>query len=272
VRRWLVVLLSLVAVAASASQAWAQPEEPAGEVVPDTLPVDPTATSAAPPIVTEPPATTLPPGCSGPPPPHATFTGELVAVGPVADSKDLIARFRVADMISGTLDGFEGGGLVDVDYARDVRFLRVGERYLVAADVSPDAPRLISKARIPPPLFGDNQVVGVNDGVICPPFDDLVVTRLVDGTAIDVGVLSPLLSNKGKIGGAIARPALVAFLALVGLVALKRLLIGVGRLVKWSVRRQRERALARRQPATASRRPGPEAQPEPLPTREPSTR
>lgn len=267
-RRWLVLVLSLVALVVSASHASAQ-EDQGGEIVPETLPPDPSATSAPPPIVTEPPATTLPPGCSTPPPPRGTFVGELLAVGPlVQDSPDLLAQFRVVELADGDLSGFEGAdGRINVDFGRDWRYLKIGDQYLVAADIDPGTGRLVSKARVRPALFGDNQVVGVNDGVTCPKFDDPVVTKLADGTAIDVGVLSPILSNKSEIGMRLARPALVAVAGLVGLVVLKRLLIGTGRLAKWLGRRTRSRDRAAVKPPDA-----PEARPAPLPTREPSAR
>lgn len=253
----------MVALVVSASHAWAQEEEQSGEVVPDTLPIDPTATTSPPPIVTEPPATTLPPGCETPPPPYGTFLGELLAIGPLADGdKQQFAQFRVVEITDGALAGFVGAdGRINIDFGRDFRFLKVGVRYLVAADVDPATGQLVSKARVRPPLFGDNQVVGVNDGVTCPKFDDPVVARLADGTAIDVGVLSPMLSNKGEIGKRIARPALLALAGLIGLVIVKRLLIGVGRGTK---------RVARRMRSTAGRPAADEGRPAPLPNREPT--
>ncbi len=266
-RRWLVLLVSLVALVVSASQAWAQEEEQSGEVVPDTLPVDPSATTSPPPIVTEPPATTLPPGCETPPPPYGTFVGELLAVGPLTEGDDRqFAQFRVVEIIDGALVGFVGDdGRINIDFGRDFRFLKAGERYLVAADVDATTGQLVSKARVRPPLFGDNQVVGVNDGVTCPKFDDPVVARLADGTAIDVGVLSPMLKNKREIAMRIARPALAAMAGLIGLVIVKRLLIGAGRGAKWAVRRVRPHPTPR-----AGRPAVDEGRPAPTPSREPA--
>ena len=264
-RRWLVLLVSLVALVVSASHAWAQEEEPSGEVVPDTLPVDPTATTSPPPIVTEPPATTLPPGCETPPPPYGTFVGELLAVGPLIEGDERqFAQFRVVEITDGALGGFVGDdGRINIDFGGDFRFLTAGQRYLVAADIDATTGQLVSKARVRPPLFGDNQVVGVNDGVTCPKFDDPVVARLADGTAIDVGVLSPMLSNKREIGMRIARPALVALAGLIGLVVVKRMFIGVGRGAKWAARRVR--------PTSTPGRPiAGEDRTAPLPSREPA--
>ena len=258
-----------------AGGAGASAQDGAGEIVPETVPPDPAASSSPPPIVTEPPATTLPPGCQAPPPPAATFVGELIAVGPLGDSDVVVARFRVGEVDDGTLDGFEGGGMVDVDFDRDVRFLAVGRSYLVAAQADMGRGLLVSKARVRPPLFGDNQVVGVNDGVTCPKFDDPVITRNANGTPIEVGVLSPMLSDRRRIGLAFARPAAVALGALIGLAVLKRLVIAVGRgLGRLSRRGGRWRRGRVRAPTAVVAAPpaGDAGSPAPLPTRESSLR
>ncbi len=266
-------MLSLLALVVSGTRAFAQ--DGGGEIVPETVPPDPTASSSPPPIVTEPPASTLPPGCQAPPAPSATFVGELIAIGPLGESGEVVARFRVGEVSDGTLDGFAGSGMVDIDFDRDVRFLAIGRSYLVAAQVDPERGLLVSKARVRPPLFGDNQVVGVNDGLTCPKFDDPVVARNVDGTPIDVGVLSPLLSNRRKVGLAFARPAAVAFGALLGLVVLKHVIVAIGRqlgrLSRRAGRWRRERAAQPHAVGTTVQAGG-EGSPEPRPTRESSLR
>lgn len=194
------------------------------ELPPDfSLPVDTTT----PPTTVPPDETTttaLPAGCSPPTVPHAVFVGELTA----ADART--ARFRVIELTSGSLAGFQVGELVDVDFGVDVTYLDTGEGYLVSAAVDDNSGRLISKAKPTLARFGGDQVVGVDDrDVVCPTFDDPVISKMADGTSIETGVLAPMLQAKGRLLWAVLRPAGVAFGALLVLVAIKRTLVVLAR-------------------------------------------
>jgi hypothetical protein len=236
-----VVLGAALAVSSAHPAAAQQDEEEIGELDPSDLttttlgeePVDPgevvVVDSTTPPPTTAVVATTttLPPGCAPPAEPLAVFTGTLVA----ADSRT--ARFEVDQVTAGDLAGYQVDRLVDVDYLDDVRFLVIGQDYLVAVDVDPDTQRLRSKAQPAPELFGGNQVVGVDDAtVVCPIFADAAITKMPDGTSIETGLLSPLLAEKRDMLWSILRPALIVLGVLVGLVLVKRILLWIGRSIR----------------------------------------
>jgi hypothetical protein len=192
---------------------------------------DPTA-SVAPTERAAPTTSTLPPGCEAPDPARATFVGELTAT----DTRT--ARFAIEQVRAGTLVGFEVSGLVDVDYFDDVRYLEVGESYIVGAGTDGVTGRLVSTVRQPAPLFGGNQVVGVDDSdVDCPVFEDPVRTLMTDGSSVESGVLAPMIADSGGIARALLLPALWLFLGLVALAAIKNLLWASGREVKRMIRR-----------------------------------
>ncbi len=197
----------------------------------DTTPVDTTQVGSTPagpsgPIATVAPASgsapgdlvIVPAGCASAPPAAAVFAGTLQARG--AES----ARFHVEQVRAGSLDGFALGDLVDVGYGSDVRYLDDGESYLVGVAADAQSGRLTSKVREPQPLFGGDAVIGINDSdVSCPAIEDPVRTLHADGTALDVGVLTPLHGSKRRLLRAILRPLLLAFAALAVLAAIKLL-------------------------------------------------
>ena len=136
----------------------------------------------------------MPVGCDPPVPPQAVFTARLV----VADART--GRFQVDEVQAGSLEGYRVGGLVDVDFLDDTRYLEIGRDYLVAAEVVPVTGRLHSKVKPTPQLFGGDQVVGVDDAtVVCPTYDDPIITRMIDGTPVETGLLTPLLEDKRAI-------------------------------------------------------------------------
>lgn len=237
-RRLLGTLAALAVLAAAPAAAMAQEGEGEGDgFVPGdatTVPAEPTTVPApdttAPPTTVEPGATTttaLPAGCAPPPVPHAQFEGELRAADPRT------ARFAVLELLGGSLSGFQVGELVDVDFGDDVRYLELGEQYLVSAGIDDETGRLTSKVTPVLPMFGGDAVVGVDDrDVVCPTFDDPVVTTMLDGAPVESGVLAPFFEEPDGILLAVAKPAAVAFGALVVIVALKRWL-------GWSSRRVR---------------------------------
>lgn len=177
------------------------------------------------------PLVAVPAGCVGPAAPLAVFEGTLVAA--VGDT----ARFRVDRLLAGSLKGHQSAQGVDVRYGTETRFLVEGSAYLVGAGVADDG-ALTSTVREPSPLFGGDAVIGAADSdVDCPVLDEPVRTLLVDGTAVDTGVIAPLKGSGSDLAMAVLRPLLWASGALLGLVLLKHLLFAAGRGIRDLARR-----------------------------------
>lgn len=173
------------------------------------------ARATIPPPVSPPastPNTTIPAGCELPTPVRATFVGRL----DVTDRRT--GRFTVEQIRGGSLEGFTVSGLVDIDYGDDIRFLELGRSYLVAAGVDTESGRLVSKVRDPEPLFGGNQVIGIEERPLdCPEVEDAVRTVLTDGSSVESGVLAPLSADRSGLLRAILLPAAWVFGGLVAL-------------------------------------------------------
>lgn len=185
-----------------------------------TIPLDPSNGLPA----AQGPLVVPPAGCVSPAAPIAVFEGEIIAA--VKDT----ARFRVDRLLTGSLQGYEVGGLVDVRYGGETRFLSIGSSYVVGTGAAAEDGALVSTVREPAPLFGGDAVVGADDSdVDCPLIAEPVRTLLPDGTSVDTSVLSPLRGNGPSLLGAVLRPLGIAFAALVVLVLLKHLLFAVGR-------------------------------------------
>lgn len=158
----------------------------------------------------------VPVGCSAPDPADVAFVGTAIA-------KDFErVRFEVVQLRAGSITGFSIDGLVDVLYFEDAKFFDVGEDYLVGARFDEDFGELASTVRPPEPLFGGNDVIGLNDvDIECPVIDDPVRTVLPDGTSVDSGILSPLFDDRRKLLATIGVPTGIVFAALLGLVLLR---------------------------------------------------
>lgn len=199
-----------------------------GPAAASPLPPDPVPVPSLP-VIADPGAVSarvvpVPVGCTAPPVEQVVFVGTLV----VSDVNT--ARFAVEQVRSGSLDGFAVGGLIDVRYGDETRFLEADVQYIVGAAVDPDAGVLASRVSESAPLFGGNEVAGLDDSdVDCPTFEDPVRTLLVDNTSVESGVLSPLGDAKGQILRAVMEPIGVAFLILLALVLVKHLLFALGR-------------------------------------------
>lgn len=203
------------------------------------------AAATAPPTVPDSgaPNTTVPAGCDVPMPVRATFVGTLVATDPVT------ARFQVGQVRGGSVEGYAVGGLIDVEYGPDVRFLQLDRDYIVAVGFDETKGRLVSKVRDPEPLFGGNQVIGIGErNLDCPEIEDAVRTLDMDGRSVESGVLAPLGDDTRGVVRALLLPAAWVF----------------GGLVVLAVSANAVRALVRPSRAV-SRRPGP-------PRREPADR
>lgn len=161
----------------------------------------------------------IPPGCPVPDPADVAFVGTV-------EAKDYrTVRFRIDQLRAGSAAAWAIDGLIDVRYGSDAQYLDVDRQYLVGAAVDPEIGVLASAVRPPAPLFGGNDVVGVDDtDVECPELDDPVRTLQVDGTDVDTGLLTPLLDERRTLLATIAVPAGIAFAALVGLILLRRVL------------------------------------------------
>lgn len=167
------------------------------------------------------PTTTIPEGCVVPTPVRATFVGAVVE----ADRRT--ARFEVTQMRGGSLEGFTSGALVDIDYADDVRFLELGQSYIVAAGLDQASGRLFSKVRDPEPLLGSSQVIGLNSGVDCPEIEDAVRTLTMDARPVDSGVLTPIREARSRLVRSLLLPVVWVLVGLIGLATVKGIVSGL---------------------------------------------
>lgn len=158
----------------------------------------------------------VPIGCPSPDPADVAFIGEAIA-------KDFEkVRYEIIQLRAGTATGNAIDGLVDVLYFDDTKFVDVGEQYLVGARFDAEFGQLFSTVRPNEPLFGGNDVIGLNDTDIeCPVLDDPVRTLRPDGTSVDSGVLSPLFEDKRKLLATLGVPTAIAFAVIIGLVLLR---------------------------------------------------
>ena len=168
----------------------------------------------------------IPVGCPQPDPAAVAFVGTMIG----KDDVTQVVRFRIDQLRAGSAEPWAINGLIDIRYGDDYRFLVKGEKYLVGAGSDPVYGVLSSSVRPAEPLFGGNDVVGVDDlSVACPRLDDPVRTVNLDGTSIDSGVLSLLTDDRRLLLATIAVPAAIVFAALLALVVLKtfgRLAVG----------------------------------------------
>ncbi len=200
----------------------------------------------------------VPTGCAEPSLPDVVFVGTINEVGTPAGQPDATefetARFQVDQTRAGAMEQYAYGGVVDVRYGIDAKYLEEGHQYLVGASVDPQAGVLQSKVREPEPAFGGDQVIGAAESdVSCPALVDPVRTLEVDGTSVDAGVISPLTEAKGSILRSFLVPTLIVFGVLFGLVMLRWILTGLGYGVGSVVRVAAEPREVRA--ATRSRRP-----------------
>ena len=160
----------------------------------------------------------VPPGCSSPQPADVAFIGTAI------DKDFEKVRYRIVQLRAGSASGSSVDGLIDVLYFDDAKFIDVGEDYLVGARFEPGFGQMYSTVRRAEPLFGGNDVIGVEDTDIdCPVLDDPVRTVKPDGTSVDSGVLSPLLENKRTLLATLGVPALVGLGVLLAMILLRSL-------------------------------------------------
>jgi hypothetical protein len=132
-------------------------------------------------------------------------------------------RYEILQLRAGSISGYSIEGLVDVLYLDDAKFINLDENYLVGARFDLDLGALLSTIRPDEPLFGGNDVVGLEDtDVECPVIENAVRTVHPDGTSVDSGVLSPLFDNKRTLFATLGVPTAIAFAVLIGLVLLRQ--------------------------------------------------
>ena len=162
----------------------------------------------------------IPPGCPQPVQPDLAFVGEVIDKDGYIDRGAV--RFRLAQLRAGSAVPHATDGIIDVRYGPDSKYLEIGEEYLVSAAIDPDIGRLASTVSPEAPLFGGNDVIGVDDTAIeCPELENAVVTLHVDGSSIESGVLTPLFRDSRVLLATIGVPAAVVGVVLIALVVLR---------------------------------------------------
>jgi hypothetical protein len=161
-------------------------------------------------------ATTIPPGC--PVPQEAS----VVFLGTVSASDVSTVSFVVDQVRYGTLETVVPGATVGVRYGSDVKYLDVGNQYLVGAVIDPASLQLSSTVRDNPDMFGGAAVAGAIELGRCPALEEAVRTLWPDGSSLESGVLTPLWESGGRIAIAFILPAILGFVLLLALVWIKR--------------------------------------------------
>jgi hypothetical protein len=104
-----------------------------------------------------------------------------------------------------------------------VKFLEVGDSYLVGTALDATTGRIYSRVTEAAPLFGGNEVADINNsGIVCPDFEDVARTLNVDGSSVESGVLSGLSGESDRVILAVLVPAGLVLLGLVTLVLIRR--------------------------------------------------
>lgn len=158
--------------------------------------------------------TTLPQGCALAPQALAVFLGSVVSTDPVN------AVFSIVQLRAGSLEGYQENGTVSVRYGSDVKYLEVGETYIIGVAPDPISSRLFSRVKESAEIFGGAEIAGSNTR--CPVFEDPVRTFTSDGRPINAGLFSQLFDEPWRIALAFLLPPLLVMLALFGVVWFRR--------------------------------------------------
>jgi hypothetical protein len=162
----------------------------------------------------------VPAGCTAPEPADLVFVGTVVGV----DHLNQFVRYQIDQLRAGSASKWAVDGLIDVRYGDDYRFVDEGQQYLVGAAFDPEYGRLSSTVRPAAPLFGGNDVIGLDDASVdCPDLEQPVRTLHVDGTSVDSGVLSLLFDDRRLLAATVLVPTAIAFAALIALVLVRML-------------------------------------------------
>jgi hypothetical protein len=189
---------------------------------------------------------------------------DVVFVGTLQASDFRTARLRVDQVRAGDMSQFAVGELVDVRYGVDTKYLEQGEQYLIGARYDSTAGLLSSKVQPAPQQFGGDEIIGATESDRqCPATADAVMTLHTNGTAVESGLLTPLVDDRRGLLRALLLPAVLVIGGLLAIVAFRWLLTGFGRSVNRvnsaQAQAAREKDAARR---AAARQQAP-SQPEP---------
>lgn len=182
---------------------------PATVVTTTEPPVATTTTTTLPSAVT-----TLPQGCALAPEALAVFVGTVVSTDPVN------AVLSIVQIRAGSLEGYQENGSVEVRYGSDVKYLDVGETYIVGVATDPISSRLFSRVKESAEIFGGAEIAGANTR--CPVFEDPARTLTIDGRTIDAGLFSQFFDQPWRIAIAFIVPPLLVLVALFGVVWFRR--------------------------------------------------
>ncbi len=170
--------------------------------------------------------TTIPEGCFAQTLPQVVFVGRVEKVG------DVSVSYSISKTITGDASGYvSGDGRIEVQYGTDGKFLDVGTTYIVGAITDPFLPILVSKVRPETSTLSGN-VGQTNTGDACPSFEDAVITLHEDGTAVDTGVLRPLMRHKFLLALVFVASLAIAFGGLVAVVIMQRTRRGIARTMR----------------------------------------
>ena len=166
----------------------------------------------------------VPEGCTVPALPDVVFAGTVV------DADFQTARYRIDQVRAGDIEPFAYGGLVDVRYGTDTKFLERGTQYVIGGSVDPSTGVLSSRVREDRAAVRrrrrDRRRRERRD---LPAARGPVRTLNTDGTSVDASVLGPFTEAKGDLLRAILLPLGVAFAIVFGLVTLRWIITGVGK-------------------------------------------
>lgn len=162
------------------------------------------------------PLVPVPLGCAAPDSPDVVFLGEVAA------TDDRTVRFTDVTVRAGELGSFDRGGLVDVRFGYDAQYLDPGERFLVGAEIDPDIGILVSKLAPEPINFAGDEIIGVSeDDVICPDFEDPILTLTPIGMEVETGLLDNLVEDRTRLAATVVVPFAIV-VAVIFLLALLR--------------------------------------------------
>ncbi len=182
----------------------------------------PAAAAPPPPTPTEAPDDGIPPLLEVPAGCPPVERSDVSFVGTVVDKDYRTVRFRIDQIRARSAGPWAIDGLIDVRFGPDAKYLDQDQQYLVGAAVDPAIGVLASSVRAPEPLFGGNDVIGLNDTAVeCREVESGVRTLHVDGTSVESGVLKPLIDEKATVLATIAIPTAIAFGVLLALVVLR---------------------------------------------------
>ena len=181
-----------------------------------TIPGDTTTSSTTSTTTTTLPSavTTVPEGCALAPIAQAVFVGTVNSIDAVA------AEFTVTQLRAGSLDGYLVGTVVTVRYGTDVKYLEVGNAYIVGVEIDPISSRLSSSIRDAAELFGGADVAGSN--VKCPEYEEAARTINIDGSRINAGLFAKFFDNPVLVVASLVLPPILVVMALAGLVWFRR--------------------------------------------------